>query len=66
MSNPTAYSVEAKKPELVTFALAVLSILENDENWSGDTLMEIASAAENRELAQTDGDDQFRSTVILG
>jgi hypothetical protein len=44
---------------LAGFATATLQILQDDANWSADTLDEIALAARNWKLAGDDSDGNF-------
>lgn len=45
---------------LADFGLAVLRILEDDEDWSSETLDGLAAEAHRRELAIADGGGEFR------
>ena len=45
----------------VAFANSVLAIMQEDEEWSADTLNEIAQAAHTLNLAETGEDSFFRA-----
>ena len=48
---------------LAQFGELVLQILQKDDEWNGDTLEEIQSAAYQLELAATNKDGYFETTM---
>lgn len=51
---------KSRRDRLVEFALITLSVMEYDEEWSADTLDEIASVATRLNLAKLDEDSMFK------
>lgn len=51
----------AEKVRLIRFAEEVLALLEEEKEWSSDTLSEIAAAAVTERLATHDDEGMFRA-----
>ena len=51
-----------KRGRLAQFGAEVLAILEEQDEWSADTLDDIANAAVNLDLAQADQYSMFEQT----
>lgn len=49
--------------DLVSFAVDVLSMMENEKEWSADILDTIAETAQDLELARLGADGHFESLV---
>ena len=50
-----------KQLKLIDFAQCVLARLENDEEWSGDTMKDLGILAYEMDLAETGEDGLFRA-----
>lgn len=48
---------------LIQFAIHTLIVMENDKDWSSDTLEDIHSGAKQLKLSTTDDDGYFKSLV---